>query len=135
MKNEKDLHQKNVQSAELKYQRNKTELSLLQEAYENCKIEFESYKVRAQNVLKQQKMKNAENEDAQFMQEKSRLESGISELKAKLKETNMKLSASVAENEELELENEKLQKSHNELMKDISEKEAQWRERLVKLYF
>jgi len=131
LKNEKDLHQKNINSVEAKFSRTRTELSLLQEAYENCKQEFESYKIRAQNVLKQQKMKQTENDGSQILQEKSRLEKIIEELKIKLKESNAKLSANLSENEDLEAEYEKLQNRYGELVKDISEKEAQWRERFI----
>ena len=135
LKNEKDLHKKNLQSVETKFSRTKTELSLLQEAYDNCKQEFESYKIRAQNVLKQQKMKHAENDDSQFLQEKLRLEKIIDELKEKLKDTSGRLSTCLAENEELETEQEKIHKKYNDLVKDISEKEAQWRGRLVAFCF
>ena len=131
LKNEKDLHSKNIHSAESKLSRTKTELSLLQEAYENCKQEFESYRIRAQNVLKQQKMKQTEKEDSQILQEKSRLEKIVEELREKLKDTNGQLSANLAENEDLEAEYEKLQNRYGELVKDISEKETQWRERFV----
>ena len=131
LKNEKDLHHKSISSAESKLSRTRTELSLLQEAYENCKQEFESYKIRAQNVLKQQKMKQNESEGSQILQEKSRLEKIVEELKVKLQESNAKLSANLTENEDLEAEYEKLQNRYGELVKDISEKEAQWRERLV----
>ena len=123
------MHQKDIQTVESKYSRTRTELSLLQEAYENCKTEFEGYKIRAQNVLKQQKMKQVENDDTQSLKEKLRLEKIVEELKEKLKEVNGRLSANLVESEDLEAEYEKLQNRYGELVKDISEKEAHWRER------
>lgn len=74
-------------------------------------------------------MKNSENEDSLIMQEKLRLEKVVDGLKEKLEETKGRLSAVLAENEELEADHEKLQKQHDELTKDVNERETQWRER------
>ena len=101
----------------------------MQEAYENCKQEFESYKIRAQNVLKQQKMKSNQTEDSQIKQEKSRLEEIVEQLREKLKETSERLSTTLADHDDLEIEYEKVQTRHNELVKEIKEKEMLWRNR------
>ncbi|XP_065056187.1 GRIP and coiled-coil domain-containing protein 2-like isoform X2 [Rhopilema esculentum] len=133
LKKEKDAHQKDVQSAELKFSRASTELSLLQEAYNNCKQEFESYKIRAQNVLKQQKMKNTDNGESHSAQDRSRLEDTLNQLKERLVEANTKLTSTTFENEELEAEHEKLQRNYDKLVEVTNSKEHEWRNRFAEL--
>ena len=107
-----------------------TDLSLLQEAYNNCKQEFESYKIRAQNVLKQQKLKNTDHGESNSAQDRSRLEDALNQLKERLVEANTKLTSTTSENEELEAEHEKLQRNYDKLVAVTNSKEHEWRNRL-----
>eukprot|EP00794_Sanderia_malayensis_P011091 gene11091-12259_t len=130
LKNEKELHERNSNCLEIKLSRLQTDYGLLQEAYNDNKEEFESYKVRAQNVLKQQKMKKNQNEDLQLKEERLKLEQLVAKLKETLKEKGDFMATLSAEHEDLEAEHEKLNEKFNLLMKEASEKEMEWRNRL-----
>jgi len=92
--------------------------------------EFERYKVRAHNVLKQQKeSKEAEQETSAFDEERKKFEHTISQLKNKLLETNQKLSMMSCDHEELEIEHSRLENRHNKFVQDISTKETGWKQR------
>ncbi|XP_055470181.1 GRIP and coiled-coil domain-containing protein 2 isoform X1 [Psammomys obesus] len=93
--------------------------------------EFESYKVRVHNVLKQQKNKSvsqAENEGAK--QEREHLEMLIDQLKIKLQDSQNSLQISVSEFQALQSEHDTLLERHNRMLQETVTKEAELREKL-----
>ncbi|XP_027804748.2 GRIP and coiled-coil domain-containing protein 2 isoform X1 [Marmota flaviventris] len=93
--------------------------------------EFESYKVRVHNVLKQQKNKSvsqAESEGAK--QEREHMEMLIDQLKIKLQESQSNLQINVAELQTLQSEHDTLLERHNRMLQETVSKEAELREKL-----
>ncbi|XP_052600918.1 GRIP and coiled-coil domain-containing protein 2 [Peromyscus californicus insignis] len=93
--------------------------------------EFESYKVRVHNVLKQQKNKSvsqAETEGAK--QEREHLEMLIDQLKIKLQDSQNSLQISVSEFQALQSEHDTLLERHNRMLQETVTKEAELREKL-----
>lgn len=93
--------------------------------------EFESYKVRVHNVLKQQKNKSvsqAETEGAK--QEREHLEMLIDQLKIKLQDSQNSLQISVSEFQTLQAEHDTLLERHNRMLQETVTKEAELREKL-----
>lgn len=93
--------------------------------------EFENYKVRVHNVLKQQKNKSvsqAETEGAK--QEREHLEMLIDQLKIKLQDSQNSLQISVSEFQTLQSEHDTLLERHNRMLQETVTKEAELREKL-----
>ncbi|KAM9212564.1 GRIP and coiled-coil domain-containing protein 2 [Dugong dugon] len=93
--------------------------------------EFESYKVRVHNVLRQQKnksMSQAETEGAK--QEREHLEMLIDQLKIKLQDTQNNLQMTVSELQTLQSEHDTLLERHNKMLQETVSKEAELREKL-----
>ncbi|XP_073906629.1 GRIP and coiled-coil domain-containing protein 2 isoform X2 [Castor canadensis] len=93
--------------------------------------EFESYKVRVHNVLKQQKNKSvsqAETEGAK--QEREQLEMMIDQLKIKLQDSQTSLQISISELHTLQSEHDTLLERHNRMLQETVTKEAELREKL-----
>ncbi|CAH6789703.1 Gcc2 [Phodopus roborovskii] len=93
--------------------------------------EFESYKVRVHNVLKQQKNKSvsqAETEGAK--QERKHLEMLIDQLKIKLQDSQNSLQINVSELQTLQSEHDTLLERHNRMLQETVTKEAELREKL-----
>ncbi|XP_007537398.3 GRIP and coiled-coil domain-containing protein 2 [Erinaceus europaeus] len=93
--------------------------------------EFESYKIRVHNVLKQQKHKSvsqAETEGAK--QEREHLETLIDQLKIKLQDTQNTLQINVSELQTLQSEHDTLLDRHNKMLQETVSKEAELREKL-----
>uniref|UniRef100_A0A480XJD7 GRIP and coiled-coil domain-containing protein 2 n=2 Tax=Sus scrofa TaxID=9823 RepID=A0A480XJD7_PIG len=93
--------------------------------------EFESYKVRVHNVLKQQKNKSVsqtENEGAK--QEREHLEMLIDQLKIKLQDTQNNLQVHVSELQALQSEHDALLERNSRLLQETVSKEAELREKL-----
>uniref|UniRef100_UPI00398F344F GRIP and coiled-coil domain-containing protein 2 n=1 Tax=Pristiophorus japonicus TaxID=55135 RepID=UPI00398F344F len=94
-------------------------------------VDFESYKVRVHNVLKQQKSRSAAQSEYELtQQEKEHLQKMVDQLKAKLQETQCNLQVSVAELQALQLEHDMLLERHNKILQDAVSKEAEIREKL-----
>ncbi|XP_008579726.1 PREDICTED: GRIP and coiled-coil domain-containing protein 2 isoform X1 [Galeopterus variegatus] len=96
--------------------------------------EFESYKIRVHNVLKQQKNKSvsqAETEGAK--QEREHLEMLIDQLKIKLQDSQNNLQISVSELHTLQCEHDTLLERHNKMLQETVSKEAELRERLCSM--
>uniref|UniRef100_A0A8C5M5B0 GRIP and coiled-coil domain containing 2 n=1 Tax=Leptobrachium leishanense TaxID=445787 RepID=A0A8C5M5B0_9ANUR len=125
------------QRAGISYQQ---KVSTLQEECEAAKaeqatvrVEFESYKVRVHNVLKQQKNKSAsQSEQEVFKQEKEHLQSMLDQVKAKLQETQQNLQMNIAELQVLQSEHDTLLDRHNKMLHETVAKEADLREKLCK---
>uniref|UniRef100_A0A4W3K2D0 GRIP and coiled-coil domain containing 2 n=1 Tax=Callorhinchus milii TaxID=7868 RepID=A0A4W3K2D0_CALMI len=93
--------------------------------------EFESYKVRVHNVLKQQKNRSAAQSETELTkQERQHLEKVIDQLKAKLQEFQCNLQANVAELQALQSEHDTLLERHNRILQETVSKEAELREKL-----
>ncbi|XP_021113812.1 GRIP and coiled-coil domain-containing protein 2 isoform X4 [Heterocephalus glaber] len=96
--------------------------------------EFESYKVRVHNVLKQQKNKSvsqAETEGAK--QEREHLEMLVDQLKIKLQDSQNNLQVSMSELQTLQLEHDTLLERHNRMLQETVAKEAELREKLCSI--
>ncbi|KAM6178229.1 GRIP and coiled-coil domain-containing protein 2 [Rhynchocyon petersi] len=116
-------------------------ITALQEECHTAKAEqaaitsdFESYKVRVHNVLKQQKNKSvsqAETEGAK--QEREHLEMLIDQLKIKLQDTQNNLHISVSELQTLQSEHDTLLERHNKMLQETVSKEAELREKLCSI--
>ncbi|XP_007940555.1 GRIP and coiled-coil domain-containing protein 2 [Orycteropus afer afer] len=116
-------------------------IAALQEECHTAKAEqaaitsdFESYKVRVHNVLKQQKSKSvsqAETEGAK--QEREHLEMLIDQLKIKLQDTQNNLQIGASELQTLQSEHDTLLERHNKMLQETVSKEAELREKLCSI--
>ncbi|KAM7380708.1 hypothetical protein PAMP_003985 [Pampus punctatissimus] len=95
--------------------------------------EFESYKVRVHNVLKQQKSKTtAQSEgDSTNKLEREQLSSKIDQLRSRLAESQQSLQSSTVELQQLQNEHDTLLERHNKILQENVSKEAELRERLL----
>ncbi|GCC24572.1 GRIP and coiled-coil domain-containing protein 2 isoform X2 [Chiloscyllium punctatum] len=94
-------------------------------------MDFESYKVRVHNVLKQQKSRSvAQNEHDLTQEEKEQLQKVVDQLKAKLQETHCSLQANAGELQAVQLEHDLLLERHNKILQETVSKEAEIREKL-----
>ncbi|XP_030057322.1 GRIP and coiled-coil domain-containing protein 2 [Microcaecilia unicolor] len=93
--------------------------------------EFESYKVRVHNVLKQQKNKSASQpENETVKQEREQMEMMVQQLKVKLQETQQNLQINTTELQTLQSEHDTLLDRHNKMLQETVAKEAELREKL-----
>nr|XP_045003343.1 GRIP and coiled-coil domain-containing protein 2 [Jaculus jaculus] len=93
--------------------------------------EFESYKVRVHNVLKQQKNKSVSQMETEgAKQEREHLEMLIDQLKIKLQDSQNSLQISVSELQTLQSEHDTLLERHNRMLQETVTKEAELREKL-----
>ncbi|KAG8452019.1 hypothetical protein GDO86_003994 [Hymenochirus boettgeri] len=93
--------------------------------------EFESYKVRVHNVLKQQKNKHpSQAEHDIYKQERTHLQSLLDQLKAKLQQTQQNLQINTVELQALQAEHDTLLQRHNKMLQESVTKEAELREKL-----
>uniref|UniRef100_A0A8C1D9F8 GRIP domain-containing protein n=2 Tax=Cyprinus carpio TaxID=7962 RepID=A0A8C1D9F8_CYPCA len=96
--------------------------------------EFESYKVRVHNVLKQQKHKSSSQSDGDaFKQEREHMEAVVEQLRSRLQETQQSLQSSTSELQQLQVEHDTLLERHNRILQETVSKEAELRERLLSL--
>ncbi|XP_057708993.1 GRIP and coiled-coil domain-containing protein 2-like [Corythoichthys intestinalis] len=94
--------------------------------------EFESYKVRVHNVLKQQKSKlNGQNESDAARLEREQLSTQVNQLSSSLGESQQSLQSCTAELQQLQSEHDTLLERHNKLLQENVHKEAEIRERLL----
>ncbi|KAL8190077.1 UNVERIFIED_CONTAM: hypothetical protein K2H54_039047 [Gekko kuhli] len=91
--------------------------------------EFESYKVRVHNVLRQ-KNKSSQAETDGSKQEREHLENVIDQLKIKLQDTQHSLQINVVELQALQSEHDTLLERHNKILQETVAKEAELREKL-----
>ncbi|XP_066562097.1 GRIP and coiled-coil domain-containing protein 2 isoform X2 [Amia ocellicauda] len=96
--------------------------------------EFEGYKVRVHNVLKQQKNKSATHtENEATKPERELLERTVEQLRGRLQETQLSLQGSNAELQQLQTEHDALLERHNKILQESVSKEAELREKLGSL--
>ncbi|XP_016057334.1 PREDICTED: GRIP and coiled-coil domain-containing protein 2 [Miniopterus natalensis] len=134
LKTSVDQHQRTLSAYQHK-------VAALQEECRAAKVEqaaitseFESYKVRVHNVLKQQKNKSvsqAETEEAK--QEREHLEVLVDQLKIKLQDTQNNLQINVSELQTLQSEHDTLLERHNKMLQETVAKEAELREKLCSI--
>ncbi|CAL8266783.1 unnamed protein product [Lota lota] len=94
--------------------------------------DFESYKVRVHNVLKQQKNKATLQSDSEPVKlEREQLSSQVEQLRARLTESQQSLQSSAAELQQLQHEHDTLLERHNKMLHETVAKEAELRERLL----
>ncbi|XP_077435618.1 GRIP and coiled-coil domain-containing protein 2 [Vanacampus margaritifer] len=94
--------------------------------------EFEGYKVRVHNVLKQQKSKlNGHGESDASRLEREQLLTQVDELRSRLGESQQTLQSSTAELQQLQTEHDALLERHNKILQENVSKEADLRERLL----
>ncbi|XP_052004956.1 GRIP and coiled-coil domain-containing protein 2 [Xyrauchen texanus] len=116
-------------------------LNTLQDECNNAKAdlaatvsEFESYKVRVHNVLKQQKHKSSNQTDGDAVKsEREHIEAVMQQLHTRLQETQHNLQSSTAELQQLHTEHDMLLERHNKFLQETVSKEAELRERLLSL--
>ncbi|KAM9389074.1 GRIP and coiled-coil domain-containing protein 2 [Phaethornis superciliosus] len=93
--------------------------------------EFESYKVRVHNVLKQQKNKSAaQTESEGAKQEREELKMVIDQLKVKLQDAQHNSQLNASELQALQSEHDTLLERHNKMLQETVAKEAELREKL-----
>ncbi|KAI7808741.1 GRIP and coiled-coil domain-containing protein 2 isoform X2 [Triplophysa rosa] len=96
--------------------------------------EFESYKVRVHNVLKQQKHKSSKQSDEEaFRQDREHMDGVLERLRRQLQESQQTLHSSTAELQQLHVEHDTLLERHNKILQESVTKEAELRERLLTL--
>ncbi|XP_068185437.1 GRIP and coiled-coil domain-containing protein 2 [Antennarius striatus] len=96
--------------------------------------EFESYKVRVHNVLKQQKTKNSSQTDADSGKfEREQLTQQVKQLRSRLAESHQSLQNSTAELQQLQTEHDALSERHTKILQETINKEAELRDRLLAL--
>ncbi|XP_043848635.1 GRIP and coiled-coil domain-containing protein 2 [Dromiciops gliroides] len=129
-----EQHQRTLSSCHQK-------ITVLQEECNTAKAEqaaitseFESYKVRVHNVLKQQKNKSlSQSETEGAKQERQHLEMMIDQLKLKLQDTQNNLQTSTSELQILQSEHDTLLERHNKMLQETVAKEAELREKLCSI--
>ncbi|KAG7277674.1 hypothetical protein CRUP_024494, partial [Coryphaenoides rupestris] len=94
--------------------------------------DFESYKVRVHNVLKQQKNKATLQSDSEPVKlEREQLSSQVDQLRRRLTESQQGLQSSAAELQQLQGEHDTLLERHNKILQETVSKEAELRDRLL----
>lgn len=96
--------------------------------------EFESYKVRVHNVLKQQKHKSSNQNDGDaFQHERKQMDAVVEQLRSRLQETQQTLQSNMSELQQLQTEHDTLLERHNKILQESVSKEAELRERVLTL--
>lgn len=124
-----DIQLKAYQTLEVKFARSHSDMTSSQRALDELKDEYENYKVRAHNVLKQQKENSNNAMTEKHQEEVQRLESTITQLRSELSTIQDELKITKDEHEQLEIEYEKQQGLQGEFIKELSEKENRWKSR------
>ncbi|XP_067151219.1 GRIP and coiled-coil domain-containing protein 2 isoform X3 [Apteryx mantelli] len=126
-----EQHQRTLAAYQLKIAALQEECRTAQVEQATVTSEFESYKVRVHNVLKQQKNKSASQTETEgAKQEREHLEMMIDQLKVKLQDTQHNLQINAAELQALQSEHDTLLERHNKMLQETVAKEAELREKL-----
>ncbi|XP_047130817.1 GRIP and coiled-coil domain-containing protein 2 isoform X3 [Hydra vulgaris] len=126
-------HEKSYKLLEVKHSRLNNDIISLQHKYDELQQEYESYKVRAHNVLKQQKNKQNDIEKEKQMNERADIEQKISVLEEKLLEKENLLNRIQMDCERLYVEKDSLQTQHQQAVQENSKIESVWRKRNAQL--
>ncbi|PIK39003.1 putative GRIP and coiled-coil domain-containing protein 2 [Apostichopus japonicus] len=129
-----DANVRTIRSLEMKNESLMDDLEMSRSQLVEIQGEFDSYKVRAQSVLKQQKTRDTSLVPPDMTKGRERrLEEVISQLRSKLQESNDKLTAMKHESEHLQEEHDRLLQRHGDIVQDLQLKEKTWRDKLEKM--
>ncbi|XP_039767140.1 GRIP and coiled-coil domain-containing protein 2 isoform X2 [Ornithorhynchus anatinus] len=134
LRNSVEQHQRTLSAYQQKITTWQEECSTAKAEQAAITSEFESYKVRVHNVLKQQKNKSAalaETEGAK--KEREHLEVMVDQLKIKLQDTQNNLQANASELQLLQSEHDTLLERHNKMLQETVVKEAELREKFCSI--
>ncbi|XP_010009104.1 PREDICTED: GRIP and coiled-coil domain-containing protein 2 [Nestor notabilis] len=126
-----EQHQRALSAYQQKIATLQEECSAAQAEQASVTSEFESYKVRVHNVLKQQKNKSASQTESEgAKKEREQLEMVIEQLKVKLQDAQHSSQLNASELEVLQSEHDTLLERHNKMLQETVAKEAELREKL-----
>uniref|UniRef100_A0A8C5RLZ2 GRIP and coiled-coil domain containing 2 n=1 Tax=Laticauda laticaudata TaxID=8630 RepID=A0A8C5RLZ2_LATLA len=124
-----EQHQRVLSTYQQKVAALQEECNAAKEEHSAVTSEFESYKVRVHNVLKQ-KNKSSQSETDVTKQEREHMEKVIDQLKIKLQETQHNLQTNMVDLQTLQSEHDALLERHNKILQETVAKEAELREKL-----
>ncbi|KFV40488.1 GRIP and coiled-coil domain-containing protein 2, partial [Gavia stellata] len=126
-----EQHQRTLSAYQQKIAALQEECRAAQAEQASVTSEFESYKVRVHNVLKQQKNKSASQTESEgAKQEREQLEMVIDQLKVKLQDAQHNSQVNASELQALQSEHDTLLERHNKMLQETVAKEAELREKL-----
>ncbi|XP_074992356.1 LOW QUALITY PROTEIN: GRIP and coiled-coil domain-containing protein 2 [Calonectris borealis] len=126
-----EQHQRTLSAYQQKIATLQEECRAAQAEQASVTSEFESYKVRVHNVLKQQKNKSASQAESEgAKQEREQLEMVIDQLKVKLQDAQHNSQMNASELQALQSEHDTLLERHNKMLQETVAKEAELREKL-----
>ncbi|KAM7065467.1 GRIP and coiled-coil domain-containing protein 2 isoform 1-T1 [Acridotheres tristis] len=126
-----EQHQRTMSACQQKIATLQEECRAAQAEQAAVTSEFESYKVRVHNVLKQQKNKSAARTESEgAKQEREQLEMVIDQLKVKLQDAQHTSQMNASELQALQSEHDTLLERHNKMLQETVAKEAELREKL-----
>ncbi|XP_009949603.1 PREDICTED: GRIP and coiled-coil domain-containing protein 2, partial [Leptosomus discolor] len=126
-----EQHQRTLSAYQQKMATLQEECRAAQAEQASVTSEFESYKVRVHNVLKQQKNKSASQTESEgAKQEREQLEMVIDQLKVKLQDAQHNSQMNASELQALQSEHDTLLERHNKMLQETVAKEAELREKL-----
>ncbi|XP_061233732.1 GRIP and coiled-coil domain-containing protein 2 isoform X2 [Neopsephotus bourkii] len=126
-----EQHQRTLNAYQQKMATLQEECKAAQAEQASVTSEFESYKVRVHNVLKQQKNKSASQTESEgAKKEREQLEMVIEQLKVKLQDAQHNSQLNASELEVLQSEHDTLLERHNKMLQETVAKEAELREKL-----
>ncbi|KFV90340.1 GRIP and coiled-coil domain-containing protein 2, partial [Fulmarus glacialis] len=126
-----EQHQRTLSAYQQKIATLQEECRAAQAEQASVTSEFESYKVRVHNVLKQQKNKSASQTESEgAKQEREQLEMVIDQLKVKLQDAQHNAQMNASELQALQSEHDTLLERHNKMLQETVAKEAELREKL-----
>ncbi|XP_030304460.1 GRIP and coiled-coil domain-containing protein 2 [Calypte anna] len=126
-----EQHQRTLSAYQQKIATLQEECRAAQAEQASVTSEFESYKVRVHNVLKQQKNKSAaQTESEGAKQEREQLKTVIDQLKVKLQDAQHNSQLNASELQALQSEHDTLLERHNKMLQETVAKEAELREKL-----
>ncbi|XP_014812193.1 PREDICTED: GRIP and coiled-coil domain-containing protein 2 [Calidris pugnax] len=126
-----EQHQRTLSAYQQKIATLQEECRAAQAEQASVTSEFESYKVRVHNVLKQQKNKSSSQTESEGgKQEREQLEMVIDQLKVKLQDAQHNSQMNASELQALQSEHDTLLERHNKMLQETVAKEAELREKL-----
>ncbi|XP_066542341.1 GRIP and coiled-coil domain-containing protein 2 isoform X2 [Hoplias malabaricus] len=135
LKSVNDQHQKAINSYQHHLTTLQEELRFKKAELESTLSEFEGYKVRVHNVLRQQKNRSSTQSSGEISkQEIEHMHKTLEQLRSKLQETQLNLQSSNGELQQIHTEHDLLLEQHNKMLQQTITKEAELRERVLSLH-
>lgn len=128
-----EQHQRTSNSLQVRISSLQTERDNAKDELVATTSEFEGYKVRVHNVLKQQKSKSTSQSEDSSKTEREQLSSQVDLLRSRLTESQQSLQSVTSELQQLQSEHDMLLERHNKILQETISKEAELRERLLSL--